>query len=134
MSTQPGFDSPSATAAAQVFRYLRALNDLRNKPVADIGKQHWSLPFADLPVHPTIESMKIEQFVDDEQSDRDSAADNTDARSSDQDDSFVLRVRRPEHTEPPHPPDIVSEWLADGWPQRATYESIAWHRVSSAVA
>jgi hypothetical protein len=79
----------------QVFRYLKALNQHRNPAKRRLGEQLWSMHLRNLPDHPSILLASIESGT---------------AR-----DEVLLRVRRPDRTAPPSPPEAIVDWLERGW-------------------
>jgi hypothetical protein len=88
----------------QVFRYLEALNQLRNPAKRQIQEQLWVLWFRDLPHHPNIERGVLNE-----------ARGGTDAEEMLSGDDFVLKVRRPTLTQAPPPPAKIKDWLRAGW-------------------
>lgn len=94
----------------QVFKYLQALNQMRNPVVTKIDMQPWSFWLRNIPNHDCIEFLSEKRPL------------NTDADSSDQaapaeDDlrGYFLNVKRPTLEECPNPPKELNEWLRDGW-------------------
>src|SRR5258706_5597646 len=91
----------------QVFRYIQALNNLRNPPPKEIEEQQFVFWFHNLPNHPCIRRAAVVEpstMLDEN--------DYTDESGS---DDFILKVSRPKLTEPPSPPREVISWLKDGW-------------------
>lgn len=94
---------------AQVFRYLNALNQVRNPPKRLIDEQPWVLWLNELPAHSAIA--------------RGMAYDSSDAarvdtmavNTIDPDEDYVLKVRRAETTPAPSPPSELMGWVRDGW-------------------
>ena len=84
----------------QVFRYLQALDQLKNPVPMDINTQPWLLWFNDLPEYPTIR--------------RGNVAGNATEDVSLADD-YILKVGRPELTDSPTPPVQLLPWLEKGW-------------------
>ena len=84
----------------QVFSYLQALDQLKNPVPMDIKTQPWLLWFRDMPDHPTIRCGNV--------------ADNSTDDVSSADD-YILKVGRPELSDPPTPPDQLLPWLEKGW-------------------
>lgn len=91
----------------QVYRYLEALNQLRNPVVRQIEYQPWTLWFRDLPNHPTIVRGGTRAVSD-------GTAVGPDAPST---DDFILKVQRPTLTRAPEPTAEIRFWLRDGWQQ-----------------
>jgi len=88
----------------QIFKYLQALDQLRNPVIRDIQLQPWSLWMKDLPSHPTI---MIGEFED---TFSESLEDGADSPSS-----YVLRIGRPILTDAPSPPPNYDSVLKDTW-------------------
>ena len=88
----------------QIFRYIQALDQLRNPVQRNINDQPWLLWFRDLPEHTAISRGVFSAPEDDEDSD-----------SSNIDDFFILKVRRPVLKRAPEPPEELASWLLDGW-------------------
>lgn len=100
----------------QVFRFLQELDQLRNPVQRRIQDQLWTLWFKDLPNHSSIikgeaPSTGGVSFLDEE--------DETDPTST-KGDAFLLKVRRPELTEAPEPPESLVPWLEAGWDRPET--------------
>ncbi|HEY8910615.1 MAG TPA: AAA domain-containing protein [Desulfosporosinus sp.] len=84
----------------QVFRYLQALNQLKNPVPIDINTQPWLLWFRDMPEHPTIRRGNVEGNTPDGVSSA---------------DDYIVKVGRPELSDPPTPPAQLLPWLEKGW-------------------
>ena len=81
---------------ARVFRYLKALNEHRNPAKRDLSEQPWALWFRHLPDHPIIQRRAPNgQQPDDE--------------------DFILKVGRPNFTQPPPPPLPIADWILGDW-------------------
>src|SRR5579859_4050917 len=89
----------------QVFRYLQALNQIRNPIQREIQDQPWIMWFHDLPNHPSIRRGLVLE------------ADNIDEDDAVAADNFILKVSRPKLNDPPDPPKEIVLWLQDGWKQ-----------------
>ncbi|MBR9802642.1 hypothetical protein GYB59_13575 [bacterium] len=98
----------------QVFEYLKALNEHRNPAKRQIREQPWALWYSDLPDHPAIMLGAGLQKPSE-----------TDNESAVLDEDFVLRVRRPNLTPSPSPPDELRQWLRSGW-EDPENEDIRW--------
>ncbi len=72
----------------RVFRYLEAINELRNPPQKDIDKYDFRVYLSDLPDHPNV-------IIGNEEK--------------------VFSVRRPVSTLCPVPPASIKPWLMEGW-------------------
>ena len=90
----------------QIFRYLQALNQIRNPPQRNFDPQAWTLWFHDLPIHPCIRHGII---ID--------TTSRTDTETIDNDNDFILKVSRPRLADPPQPPKEIRSWLQEGWEQ-----------------
>jgi len=84
----------------QVFRYLQALDQLKNPVPMDINTQPWLLWFRDMPEHPTIRRGIV------------AGNDSEDERPA---DDFLLKVARPELSDAPTLPAQLLPWLEKGW-------------------
>lgn len=77
----------------QVYRYLEALNQLRNPVITDIQEQPWRLWLRDIPNHSSIRV----------------------AQDSLGSTDFIMRVRRPKLIPVEAPPQEIIHWLSTGW-------------------
>lgn len=102
-----GPDSDARLLVTKVFRYLDALNQLRNPVTRHIKSHHWSKWFQDLPAHLCV-TRGDRGFY----SPTPEGSEGTTAAAF---DDFVLRVKRPELTEPPVLPASLAEWVLPGW-------------------
>lgn len=84
----------------QVFRYLQALDQLKNPVPMDINAQPWLLWFKDLPEHSAIRCGNAAGYAIEDESPA---------------DDFILKVGRPELSDPPAPPVRLLSWLEKGW-------------------
>lgn len=87
----------------QIFRYIQALDQLRNPPQKEIQFQNWALWFHELPAHPAIV--------------RGTITDPTDEGDTDDDgnDDYILKIRKPTISDMPMPPAELLPWLENGW-------------------
>jgi hypothetical protein len=93
---QPTIEQPEVRGkVVQVFRFLESLNQLRNPVQTAIGSQPWSFWLRDLPEHACI-----------------NRGWGDDAEAA---DGALLKIRRPNKTEPPEPPRGYAEWVDDDW-------------------
>jgi very-short-patch-repair endonuclease/DNA polymerase III delta prime subunit len=90
----------------QIFRYLQALNQLREPVQREINEQPWTLWFHDLPKHPSVR-LGVQPEA--------SSTDDSDDVSTG--DDFIFKVSRPTLVEPPSPPKSLLPWLRNGWQQ-----------------
>lgn len=88
----------------QIFKYLQALDQLRNPVIRDIQVQPWSLWMKDLPNHPSIKIGTVTDAVSD------SVGEGLDVSSP-----YVLMVERPTLTEAVPPPQQYNNALKDTW-------------------
>jgi very-short-patch-repair endonuclease len=87
----------------QIFRYLEALNQLRNPATTIIEEQPWHLWLRDLPSHESI-------AIGNAPTREDNAVDNKNG-----DDEYTLRVVRPQLRRVPEPSPKLTDWLEAGW-------------------
>src|SRR4051812_32668178 len=78
----------------QIYRYLQALNELRNPVTRKIEDQPWTAWLRELPEHECIRLGRLGGQLEED---------------------FVVKVGRPELTAAPDPPSQISEWLQPGW-------------------
>lgn len=76
----------------QLFRYLQALNELRNPVTRDLSDQAWVLHLNSLPEHATVTRGRA-------------------ATATEPGDDFLLRVARPTLSAPPRLPESLNGWL-----------------------
>lgn len=88
----------------QIFKYLQALDQLRNPVIRDIQLQPWGLWMKDLPSYPTIIIGNFEDVFSESEED-----------STDLSSSFILKVGRPTLIDAPPPPKNYSSILKDTW-------------------
>src|SRR5260221_2016035 len=92
----------------RVFRYLEALNQHRNPAKRQIREQPWSMALRDFPEHSSIQRGTGKASV--------SKTKNASSQSpEDGSVNFVLKVQRPRLSQSPEPPEVIAEWLKDGW-------------------
>lgn len=91
----------------QIFRYLQALNQLRNPVQREVDDQEWVLWLHDLPDHSCIRRGIV--------NDSGEASDDSSQDDASNSDDFIVKVRRPTLTEPPDPPKDLLPWLQPGW-------------------
>jgi len=90
----------------QVFRYVQAFNHLQNPVQQHIEAQSWVMWFHDLSNYPGIRvGARSEQDT--------IIPPSKEAMAND--DSFILKVRRPKLTEPPEPPKEILPFLQANW-------------------
>ncbi|MBF6561234.1 MAG: AAA family ATPase [Candidatus Binataceae bacterium] len=78
----------------QIYRYLQALNELRNPVTRKIEDQPWTAWLGELPEHECIRRGKLGDLADED---------------------FVLKVGRPDLSSAPPPPQSIAEWIQPGW-------------------
>ncbi len=96
---------------ARVFRYLEALNQVRNPVKRHVRDQPWLLWFRDLPDHPAI----LTSYSSEAKENGDSFIETVDVDGARTAMDFILKVRRPSVTEAPAPPAKIADWLRRGW-------------------
>src|SRR5215472_2308816 len=105
----------------RVFRYLEALNQHRNPPKRQIREQPWHLWLHDLPVHPAIRQGPVKPGARSSKTKEADSQNEGGAGST----SFVLRVQRPQLTQPPEPPNEIASWLEPGWDDPSNFALVA---------
>jgi hypothetical protein len=82
----------------RVFRYLEALSQYRSPVKRLLSDQPWSMHLRDLPDHKAIQvsTALSEEAVQDI-------------------NAVILKVRRPERTKAPAPPELITDWIEHGW-------------------
>src|SRR5258708_20102349 len=90
----------------QIFRYLQALNQIRNPPQRNFDPQAWTLWFHDLPIHPCIKHGII---ID--------TTSLTDTETIDNCNDFILKVSRPRIGDTAKATKGIWCWLEEGWEQ-----------------
>ena len=94
----------------QVFEFLKALNEHRNPAIRQLREQPWRLWLDDLPEHPAV---RLGVHLSSSDADEPATSDHIDGTTSEE--TFVLRVRRPNLTNAPPPPGELWDWLLSGW-------------------
>src|SRR5215469_11343447 len=92
----------------RVFRYLEALNQHRNPAKRQLHEQPWSLRLRDLPEHSSIQRGAAKASTPKTKNVNTEKVEETAP-------GFILKVQRPRLTRAPEPPEIIADWLADGW-------------------
>jgi very-short-patch-repair endonuclease/DNA polymerase III delta prime subunit len=85
----------------RIYRYLQALDQMRNPLKRQITEQSWTMWFHDLPDHRDILKGKSKNEVSED--------------AGNVKDIFVLKVKRPELTNAPEPHEEVKDWIKNGW-------------------
>ena len=91
----------------QVFRFLQALDQIKNPVEKDVQRQLWNLWFVNLPEHDCIDIAS--KYV---------ASDNGDITDDDTaitDKEYILKITRPHNLPIPVPPEQISPYLDSGW-------------------
>lgn len=94
----------------QIFRFLQALDHLRNPVQRQIGGQLWNMWMRDLPEHPSI---VVGSFMEQDETDLIEGSDSAGGTAFS--DDILVKVQRPELKGAPHPPEILLAWLENGW-------------------
>lgn len=82
-----------------LYRYIRELSALKHSIVTNIENQVWTCFLQDIPNDSGNITVYYRDRVDEESSN----------------DDCLLEVHKPEFQQCPQPPEIISEWLVDGW-------------------
>lgn len=96
----------------QLFRYVQAFNQLQNPVQREIDGQPWRMWFADLPTHPSIQ---IGTQGTQDSTSTDTRLTQKDQEQAENTDSYLLKVSRPELTDPPQPPQQIKALLKSNW-------------------
>ncbi|QAA33552.1 AAA domain-containing protein [Clostridium manihotivorum] len=88
-------DQNSREKAIRLFNFLKQYNNIKNPIITDISNQVWKKWMDDLPKHETLVN-NIHSIQDEE-------------------DSEILRVRRPVLKECPSLPNELESWVETGW-------------------
>ena len=99
----------------QIFRYLQALNQLRNPTKRDIQEQAWTFWFHMLPNHPCIRRGTISSAVDENGDERNNQLLEGQKDEAGASEDFILKVKRPVLRDAPEPPRELLPWLQNGW-------------------
>ena len=99
----------------QIFRYLQALNQLRNPTKRDIQEQAWIMWFHGLPHHPCIRRGIMTSAVDESANVSDNQLLEEQKNEVGVSEDFILKVKRPVLRDPPEPPRELLPWLQNGW-------------------
>ncbi|WP_088189282.1 AAA domain-containing protein [Desulfosporosinus sp. FKA] len=94
--------NPAKGHILQIYKYLQALDQLRNPVIRNIKDQPWSIYFQDLPNYLTIEKGQFEN-------------DFSDSGISSASSPFILKIQRPVLTDAPQPPSSYLSVLKDTW-------------------
>lgn len=101
----PSREPPEIERGRQVFRFLKAFAE-RNEPIRRVlSEELWTLRLCELPEHPAIALGEVQLGTGDGPSSMEEL----------QDDTPLLRVRRPKLTAAPPPPSILLDFLQPGW-------------------
>jgi len=91
---------------AQIFRYLKELDQLRYPLVKNVSSQSGLIWLRDLPDHPCVERGALGEKI---------FGGRAVPANTDCDSDFFLKLRRPVLTECPPPPAQIAEWVMPGW-------------------
>lgn len=107
MTGQPLEQSPpELEKARQVFRFLKAFAERGNPPKRKLSDQPWILRLAELPVHQDVTLGEVDLATPGE---------GPTLAAATADGPPLLRVGRPDRTQPPRLPQALLEWLEPGW-------------------
>jgi hypothetical protein len=98
-----------------IFRYLQALNQLRNPTKREIREQAWVMWFHELPNHPCIRRGAIANATTDTSDDNGNLLPDGQKDDMGVSEDLILKVRRPLLLDPPEPPRELLPWLQNGW-------------------
>jgi very-short-patch-repair endonuclease len=99
----------------QIFRYLQALNQLRNPTTREIREQTWMLWLRELPYHPCIRRGAIPIAVTNTRDENGNQPLEEQKDETGVSEDFILKVKRPLLLDPPEPPRELLSWLQSGW-------------------
>lgn len=88
-----------------LYRYIRELSALKYSIITNIENQVWTCFLKDIPNDSDNITVYYRDRIEEESSGND----------------YLLEVHKPEFQQCPPPPEIIAEWLADGW-ERFTSE------------
>ncbi len=112
-------DATTRAKVAQIFRFLKALNEHRNPAIKQISEQPWIMWLNDLPEHSSIQKGRIPE-PSTQNGDNDNAA-----HANDIGDDFFYKIKRPRLTAAENPPEALLEWLCYDW--NDPYSTISVH-------
>lgn len=92
----------------QVFKFLQALDQIKNPVIKDLKSQLWHSWLHDMPEHNCVQIGPVweENLIPNPAEDNESSA---------KQEHFVLKIRRPEQIPLPVPPSEIIKWLDKGW-------------------
>jgi hypothetical protein len=91
----------------QVFRFLQALDQIKNPVEKDVQRQLWNLWFVNLPDHDCIDIASKYVASDD--------GDIVDDDTTTTGKEYILKITRPRNLPIPMPPEQISPYLDAGW-------------------
>ena len=103
------------TRSIQIFRYLQALNQLRNPAKREIQEQAWLLWFHDVPQHPCIRRGSIADTPTDVSVQKGNQLLEGQKDDTGTSEDFILKVKRPLLVDAPEPPRELLPWVQHGW-------------------
>ncbi len=104
-STDSGPRAPEVERCLQLFRFLRAYAELHVPIKRTLAEEPWVQRLADLPKHPSISIGEV--ILQNKEPE--------DGETAQQDEQPLLRVRRPQLTHAPRPPEILLPFVRSGW-------------------
>jgi len=102
-------DDIAKSRLTQLFRFLQALDQLRNPVVRIVSEQLWSRWFDDLPKNECVELGRGRASV------QDNSEESIAEAEAAEENYFILKARRPNITPCPEPPALLGERLEAGW-------------------
>src|SRR5437016_2694164 len=103
MSEAPEYSGIAQSRLTQVFKFLKALNQLRNPVPRDLTGYSQILWIDKWPIHPTIVIQRGDRNDRDDDSDVDAEMEPT------------IRIQRARLTSCPNPPSVLKDWLKPTW-------------------
>jgi hypothetical protein len=82
----------------QLYQFLREANQLRFRPVRQLGDQPMFLNLTELPEHPSVQMIRPVRTT-----------------AGQEIPELLLRIKRPALTRCPQPPETIESWLLPGW-------------------
>ena len=106
----------------QLYQFLKAFHEHRYKVPYRIDDHRWHMWFHNLPDHQSIRVIDSEALdLASQQESEEYTMDGPEPGTSRDDDThahagdFLLRIRRPDLTDAPAPPEEILSWLGPGW-------------------
>lgn len=78
----------------RIYKFLKEYNSIKNPVLINIKEQLWSQWLEEIPVHETVKCFTF---------------------NNEEEEDFVLSIKRPVLTEVPKPPKLTDQWIKPGW-------------------